>query len=86
MRYAALALIFFVVGALVACEDEKEASDSDAVGLANPAAVFCVEQGGRSEIRTADDGSQTGMCILPDGTEVDDWDYYREHHPEAAGG
>jgi len=86
MRYAALAIIFFVVGAVVACEDEKETSDSDAVGLANPASVFCVEQGGQSEIRTADDGSQSGICILPDGTEVDEWDYYREHHPEADSG
>ncbi len=45
---------------------------------ANPAAVFCVDQGGRYEIRTADDGNQQGFCILPDGTEMDAWTYFRE--------
>jgi len=29
------------------------------------------------EIRTAEDGSQTGYCIFPDGSECDEWAYYR---------
>lgn len=48
--------------------------------LANPAAVFCVAQGGRHEIR-AGEGGETGVCILPDGTETDAWDYFRRHAP-----
>lgn len=52
--------------------------ENRAVGLANPAAVFCIEQGGRYEIRKSDAGSQ-GFCILPDGAEVDAWTYFREH-------
>jgi len=81
-RHAAIALSLLIVGALAAC-DEAEDDKPDAVGLANPASVFCVDQGGKSEIRTAEDGSQSGICILPDGTEVDEWAYFREHHPEA---
>jgi putative hemolysin len=46
-------------------------------GLANPASVYCEEQGGRVEIRTASDGSQYGVCIFADGSECDEWAYYR---------
>jgi putative hemolysin len=45
--------------------------------VANPAAEYCHEQGGTSEIVTAADGSQSGICRLADGTTVDDWEYYR---------
>jgi putative hemolysin len=45
--------------------------------LPNPASVFCIEQGFKSEIRTAADGSQSGVCIFPDGSECDEWAYYR---------
>lgn len=54
-----------------ACTPEPETT-----GLANPASVFCVDSGGTSEIRQGTDGAY-GVCILPDGTEVDEWDYYR---------
>lgn len=45
--------------------------------LPNPASAHCVEQGYRSEIRTAADGSQSGVCIFPDGSECDEWAYFR---------
>lgn len=46
-------------------------------GLANPAAVYCEEQGGEYEIRTADNGSQDGVCLFADGSECDGWAFYR---------
>ena len=46
-------------------------------GLPNPASVYCEEQGGRVEIRTAADGSQYGVCIFADGSECLDWAFYR---------
>jgi putative hemolysin len=45
--------------------------------LPNPASVFCQQQGYTLEIRTADDGSQTGVCVFSDGSECDEWAYYR---------
>ena len=45
--------------------------------MPNPASAYCVEQGYRSEIRTAADGSQSGVCIFPDGRECDEWAYFR---------
>jgi putative hemolysin len=40
------------------------------VGMPNPAAVFCVEQAGQYLL-------ESGQCLLPDGTTVDAWDYFR---------
>jgi len=50
--------------------------------IANPASKFCIEQGGESKIITAADGSQSGVCILNDGTECDEWAYFRGQCPE----
>jgi hypothetical protein len=38
--------------------------------------VFCVESGGKSEIRNGAKG-QYGVCRLPDGRVVDEWAYFR---------
>jgi putative hemolysin len=45
--------------------------------MPNPASVYCKEQGNKLEIRTAADGSQTGICVFPDGSTCDEWAYYR---------
>jgi putative hemolysin len=45
--------------------------------MPNPASAYCAQQGYTSEIRIAADGSQSGVCIFPDGSECDDWAYYR---------
>lgn len=49
-------------------------------GIANPAAVWCVEQGHKYEIRKNPDGSEYGVCIFENGTEIEEWEYYRETH------
>ncbi len=46
--------------------------------LPNPASVYCEQHGYTSEIRTAADNSQSGVCIFPDGSECDEWAYFRE--------
>jgi putative hemolysin len=45
--------------------------------MPNPASAYCVEQGYKSEIRTAADGSQGGVCIFPDGSVCDEWEFFR---------
>ncbi len=49
----------------------------DTAGIANPASVNCGQKGYRSEIRTAADGSQSAVCIFPDGSECDEWAFFR---------
>jgi inhibitor of cysteine peptidase len=45
--------------------------------LPNPASVYCQENGGRWELRSAADGGQYGVCIFPDGSECEEWAFYR---------
>ena len=47
--------------------------------LANPAAVFCVEQGGK--LKPKPNGRE--LCILPNGRAVEEWAYFRAHHKRA---
>jgi putative hemolysin len=80
-----------LVGALLlaACGSTPTPTPGQA-GLPNPAAVFCEEQGGKVDIRKDGQGGQYGVCMFNDGTECDEWAYYRgecapgqmQHAPE----
>jgi len=45
--------------------------------MPNPASVYCTQKGNKLEIRTAADGSQSGICVFPDGSTCDEWAYFR---------
>lgn len=60
--------------AFAGCGDEKK----DDAGLANPASIFCEEQGGTLEIRTDEAGDQNGYCMFDDGSECEEWAYFRD--------
>ena len=60
------------------CADENTgAGTPEGAQLPNPASVYCEEQGGMSEIVTALDGSQSGICVFADGSECDEWEFFR---------
>jgi hypothetical protein len=61
---------------------EAEETTGTLVGIANPASVYCEEQGGKLTIVEDGEGNQSGMCKLADGTEVEEWEYYRANHKE----
>lgn len=69
-----IGMIFLTACNLTTGSDQ---SDSDIADMPNPASVFCEENGGTLEIRTAEDGSQAGICVFPDGSECDEWAFYR---------
>jgi putative hemolysin len=48
-----------------------------ALGMANPASVNCGKIGGTTEIKTAADGSQYGMCTFSNGTSCEEWALFR---------
>ena len=52
--------------------------------MPNPASVYCEQNGNKLEIQTASDGSQSGVCIFPDGSTCDEWAYYRGECSPAA--
>ena len=72
-------LLFILIGIfLSACSQQKTGNKS---GIANPASTYCVEQGGKLEIMDSAEG-QHGVCILPDGTECEEWKYFRKECPK----
>jgi putative hemolysin len=73
----------FILMALTACSalqvqaPEPAATDMPQANMPNPASVYCEQNGNKLEIHTAADGSQSGVCIFPDGSSCDEWAYYR---------
>ena len=75
--------------ALAACAETNNAlqvkaspdSPETGIGLANPASVFCQEQGGQLEVRTDTSGGQYGVCIFANGSECEEWAYFRGECP-----
>ena len=67
---------------LTACTSVKSSTETGntKVGLPNPASKYCVEQGGKSEIRKDENGASYGVCIFKDGTEENEWDYFRRNN------
>lgn len=53
--------------------------------MPNPASVYCEEQGGTLEMKTDNTGGQYGICKFSDGTECEEWAFFRgECRPGAA--
>ena len=75
-------LLFVAALGTASCDSRQpDPTAAPAPEMPNPAAVHCQEMGLAYEIRTAEDGSQSGVCILPDGVECDEWAYYRGDCP-----
>jgi putative hemolysin len=74
-------VVLFLIGAvlctLLSAPVRSSEPESGEAGLPNPASVYCEEQGGSVEIRTDADGGQYGVCIFADGSECDEWAFYR---------
>jgi putative hemolysin len=81
MRWFSLVLVILVAVGLSACGGEPSpvpTADTfqSPLNLANPASKYCVDQGGRLEIREEASG-ETGYCIFEDGSECEEWALYR---------
>ncbi|MDD5043614.1 MAG: DUF333 domain-containing protein [Patescibacteria group bacterium] len=56
--------------------DNEEGTVEQTAALANPASVYCEEQGGKLEIRKEPAG-ENGVCVFSDGSECEEWAYFR---------
>lgn len=61
---------------LAACGDEAAPVEDDGE-MANPASVYCEQQGGTVEFRVDEEGGERGVCVFVDGSECDEWEFYR---------
>jgi len=55
----------------------SQVSPTQAANLANPASVYCEQNGGTLNLRQDATGGVAGVCLFPDGSECDEWAYFR---------
>ena len=48
-----------------------------AVGMPNPASVFCRDRGGTTQFQKQADGGVAGLCRFPDGRVCEEWSFFR---------
>ncbi|WP_025122537.1 MULTISPECIES: DUF333 domain-containing protein [unclassified Serratia (in: enterobacteria)] len=53
---------------------------SQTIGMANPADVYCNKLGGKLNPKQNAQGEYS-TCTLPDGQEIDSWELFRRDHP-----
>lgn len=58
-------------------QELNETLAGDNMQIENPASVYCVEQGGKSEMRIDDSGGTIGYCVFDDGSSCEEWAFYR---------
>jgi putative hemolysin len=71
-----LILAALLVGACGADPTPVPVPTESAPGMPNPASQLCVDRGYQSEIRD-EAGGQVGYCLFPDGSECEEWAFYR---------
>ena len=63
-------------------EPKAEEWTGNNVWIANPASTYCIEQEWEIEIREDAEWAQYGVCKFKDGTEVEEWEYFRANHKD----
>jgi putative hemolysin len=66
-------LLAVTIGGCLSVVDESK-GEKPMTGLANPASVYCQGLGYEEQTRENELG-QYGVCIFPDGSECDTWDF-----------
>lgn len=69
--------IIGMVSVLTACDQKNEADAfNEPLAIANPAAVFCTEQGGSYNLKDS-------SCTLANGNTINAWDLLKSHQDRA---
>ncbi|HBV9990043.1 TPA: DUF333 domain-containing protein [Klebsiella aerogenes] len=68
--------------ALAGCaqSQQPDAPPPNSIGMANPAAVYCDQKGGKQVPVQTPQGVRTD-CKLPSGETLDEWELWRRDHP-----
>lgn len=80
-KTSALAISTLLLTACTAQVAQRPTSHESRVGMANPASVFCLQQGGQLRPVHTDQGTHA-LCVWPNGHAVEEWAYFRSHHAE----
>jgi putative hemolysin len=78
MAHKVLFTLFIVMSAvLLASCSSQQVSPTPKADMPNPASVYCEEHGGKVELRRDASGGVAGICVFADGSECDEWAYFR---------
>jgi putative hemolysin len=77
IRKALFTLFMLIVTVLSASCSPSQTSPTTAPNMPNPASVYCEQNGGTLDLRQDASGGVAGVCIFPDGSECDEWAYFR---------
>ncbi|HDM8191176.1 TPA: DUF333 domain-containing protein [Vibrio harveyi] len=84
MKKTALVTAVAAAMVLAGCSTYEGATRSNEyTSAANPAAVYCVQQGGELDTVT-ENGERITYCLLSENERVEQWEYYRKNHKEDA--
>jgi putative hemolysin len=84
MKKAVLVTAVAAAMVLTGCSTYEGATRSNEyTSAANPAAVYCVQQGGELDTMT-ENGERVTYCLLSENERVEQWEYYRKNHKENA--
>ncbi|WP_312946750.1 DUF333 domain-containing protein [Superficieibacter sp.] len=72
--------LFWLILPLTLAGCAKESPAPAKAGMANPAAVWCVEKGGTRVPVQSPQGVRT-ECRFSDGQVFDEWELWRRDHP-----
>lgn len=73
MQKLGIIALLAILGGCVSASDSQQPKQ---VGVANPASAYCQEVGGTLSIENISAG-QIGMCSLPDGSKVEEWELFK---------
>ncbi|WP_425917638.1 I78 family peptidase inhibitor [Acinetobacter sp. TSRC1-2] len=75
-------LLGFMISSLAACSTVHNTDTTAAkLGAANPASEYCINQGGKLEIKNETNG-QVGYCHLPNSQVIEEWKYFQDSSKE----
>jgi Tol biopolymer transport system component/putative hemolysin len=69
--------LFLLTIILAASCTSRPAVPTSQPNMPNPASVYCEQNGGKLEMRQDVTGGTAGICVFPDGSECDEWAYFR---------
>lgn len=75
--FAILIVVILILVMLIILKFPKSTNKEKKLSqIPNPASVYCITHNGTLEIRENEKG-QYGVCIFPDGSECEEWAYYK---------
>jgi putative hemolysin len=78
MHRTALFTLFMLIGIVFSAScSPRQVSPTPEADMPNPASVYCEQNGGNLELRQDASGGVAGICVFPDGSECDEWAYFR---------